>query len=384
MNNFRFYNPVEVVFGSNTIANLSTLVPRDKKVLITYGGGSIKKNGVYDQVMAALPKHRIVEFGGIEPNPEYETLCKAAQICKKEHIGFILSVGGGSVLDGSKFIAAAAKYAGDPWDFLNGKAQPILAIPLGSVMTLPATGSEMNFNAVISRRELNEKRALRNYRLLPKFTVLDPDITISLPVRQRTNGVVDSFVHVMEQYLTFDNGAYVSDNMAEGLLLTLVDHGKTYVQEPNNKPIAANIMWASTMALNGLISCGIVSDWSTHGIGHIFTALYGLDHAQTLAIILPGVMDIMRDDKQEKILRYGNRIWGIVDGTTEERVNLAIAKTEEFFKSLGAKTRLSEYNIGNEAIDAVVAELEKQNLLPLGEHKNMDAQIVRDIISSRM
>ena len=384
MNNFRFYNPVEVVFGSNTISNLSTLVPRDKKVLITYGGGSIKSNGVYNQVMAALPKHRIVEFGGIEPNPEYETLCKAAQICKNEHIGFILSVGGGSVLDGSKFIAAAAKYAGEPWDFFNGKAQPIMAIPLGSVMTMPATGSEMNFNAVISRRELNEKRALRNPKILPKFTVLDPDTTISIPVRQRINGVVDSFVHIMEQYLTFDNGAYVSDNMAEGLLLTLVDHGKTYVQDPNNKTTASNIMWTSTMALNGLISCGVVSDWSTHGIGHIFTALYGLDHAQTLAVILPGVMHVMRVGKQEKILRYGNRIWGIVDGTAEERVDLAIAKTEEFFKSLGAKTRLSEYNIGNESIDAVVAELEKQNLLPLGENKNMDAQIIRDIISSRL
>lgn len=310
MKNFVFNNPVEIVFGDNAIESLTRLVPTDKKVMITYGGGSIKKNGVYDQVMASLSKHRIVEFGGIEANPEFETLVKAAAVCRKERVGFILAVGGGSVLDGSKFIAAIADYAGDPWDFLDGKARPSVAIPLGSVMTLPATGSEMNANAVVSRRELKEKRPFNSPKVLPLFAILDPTITRTLPVAQRTNGVIDTFVHIMEQYLTTNGGAWVSDNIAEGLLRVLVEHGQSYVDEPENITVAGNVMWASTMALNGVIRLGADSDWSTHAIGHILTAFYGLDHAITLAIVLPGVMQVMRENKHAKLLQYGKIVWG--------------------------------------------------------------------------
>lgn len=384
MKNFVFHNPVEVVFGDNAIESLSRLVPADKKIMITYGGGSIKKNGVYDKVKAALSKHRIVKFGGIEANPEYETLVKAADICCKERVGFILAVGGGSVLDGSKFISAVANYAGDPWDFLDGKARPSVTIPLGSVMTLPATGSEMNANAVVSRRELKEKRPFNSPKVLPQFAILDPTTTKSLPKSQRINGVIDSFVHIMEQYLTTDGGAWVSDNISEGLLRVLADHGQTYVDEPEDMTVAGNIMWASTMALNGVIRLGADTDWSTHAIGHILTAFYGLDHAITLAVVLPGVMQVMRENKHAKLLQYGKIVWGITDGSEEERIDLAIQKTEEFFRQLGAKTRLSEFDITEDTPTLIAEKMESIGLLPCGEHGDMDIDVVKEILKLRV
>jgi len=384
MRSFDFYNPVEVVFGDTAMERLSLLVPRAKKVLVTYGGGSIKNNGVYDRVMKALSRHKVIEFGGIEANPEYETLLKAADVCRKNNIGFILAVGGGSVLDGSKFIAGVANYAGDPWDFLSNKARPSVAIPLGSVMTLPATGSEMNANAVISRRELKQKRPFNSPKVLPKFAVLDPQTTKTLPKSQRINGVIDSFVHIMEQYLTDDAGAFVSDYMAEGLLRVLKDFGKTYVDEPDNMTIAGNIMWASTMALNGVIRCGVNSDWSTHGIGHILTAFYGIDHAITLAIVLPGVMQVMRENKKTKLLQYARNVWGITDGSEEEIIDKVIEKTEAFFRELGAKTRINEFGITENVPVLIADEMERIQILPAGEKRDMDHDTIKKILEIRM
>ncbi|HPE87204.1 MAG: iron-containing alcohol dehydrogenase [Bacteroidales bacterium] len=384
MKNFTFHNPVEVVFGDGAIEKLSVLVPRDKKILITYGGGSIKRNGIYDQVIATLPKRKLYEFGGIEANPEFETLCKAADFCRSNQIGFILAVGGGSVIDGSKFIASAAKYAGDPWDFLSRKAKPSFTLPLGCVLTLPATGSEMNGNAVISRREIKQKNSFGSSKLLPQFAILEPATTKTLPVPQRINGVIDAFAHVMEQYLTYPAGAFISDNLAEGILRTLTDLGKTYVENPDNLDIAGNIMWASSLALNGLISCGVTSDWSTHGIGHILTAYYEIDHAITLAIVLPGVMDVMRENKKEKLLQYADRIWGITKGSEDDRINQAIEKTESFFRGLGAKTKISEFAIQEDVPHRVAEALKNQDSLPLGEHQDMDYDTIVKILQSRV
>lgn len=383
MRNFEFYNPVKIVFGEGSIAKLKSLVPRDKKVMLTYGGGSIKKNGVYDQVKDALSGYRIIEFGGIEANPEYETLRKAAEICRKEKVGFLLAVGGGSVLDGTKFIAAISNYAGEAWDFLDGKARPSVAIPLGSVMTLPATGSEMNANAVVSRREMKEKRPFNSPLVLPQFAVLDPATTKTLPESQRINGVIDTYVHIMEQYLTTDGGAWVSDNLSEGLLRVLVEHGKDYVEKPDDITVAANIMWASTMALNGIIRLGADSDWSTHGIGHILTAFYGLDHAITLAIVLPGVMQVMRTNKKAKLLQYAKVVWGITEGSEEDRIDTVIQKTEEFFRMLGAKTKLHEFGITEDTPTLVADKMQSIGLLPCGEHRDMDYDTVKEILSLR-
>ncbi len=384
MKNFVYHNPVKVVFGDTAIESISGLVPRGKKVMMTYGGGSIKKNGVYDRVMTALSTHDVVEFGGIEANPEYETLLKAAEICCKESVGFLLAVGGGSVLDGTKFISAVVGYSGEAWDLLSGKARPNVVLPVGSVMTLPATGSEMNGSAVISRREWKEKRALMSSKLLPKFALLDPVTTISLPRAQRVNGVIDSFAHIMEQYLTFDAGARVSDNISEGLLRVLVEKGKDYVEKPDDIVVAGNVMWASTMALNGIISLGTVTDWSTHTIGHILTAYYGLDHAISLAVVLPGVMQVMREKKKSKLLRYANAVWGITKGSEEERIDKVIEQTEAFFRELGAKTRISEFGISEDVPTIIAERMKSIGLLPCGEHRDMDVNVVKEILTLRM
>ncbi|PID93932.1 MAG: NADH-dependent alcohol dehydrogenase [Bacteroidetes bacterium] len=384
MQNFEFYNPVKIIFGIDTLGKLSRLIPVDQHILLTYGGGSIKRNGVYDQVKKALSGHQVSEFGGIEANPEYETLLKAATLCRTHKIDFILSVGGGSVLDGTKFIAAAARYEGDPWDFFTKGVRVVDALPMGAVMTLPATGSEMNAGAVISRREQKEKRTFYGTKLMPRFAILDPQTTRSLPPSQRINGVVDSFVHIMEQYLTIDAGAWVSDAFSESLLNVLVEHGQTYVDDPENMDVAGNIMWASTMALNGLIRMGAVTDWSTHAIGHVLTAFYGLDHAITLAIVLPGVMQRMRNHKKEKLLRYAQKVWNLSEGSPETRIDKAIVQTEAFFRQLGAKTRFHEWGITEECPEQIAQQMDRIGLLPIGEHQNMDAAVIKEILTLRL
>ena len=312
MNNFQFYNPTRIVFGDGSIAKIKKLIPRKARVLMLYGGGSIKKNGVYLQVADALRKHDLFEFGGIEPNPDYATLMKAVKMVKKNKIDFLLAVGGGSVIDGAKFIAMAAHYQGeDPWDIISqGLGSSIKkALPIGVVLTLPATGSEMNRNSVISRREKGEKASFGSEKVFPKFSVLDPKVTYSLPKEQIRNGLVDAYVHILEQYLTYPIGAEVQDRQAEGLLLAIHDIAERALKtDPPDYVARSNYMWVCTNALNHLIGVGVPQDWSTHGIGHSLTALYGLAHAESLAVVLPWLLWYKRAQKQEKLLQLGYRV----------------------------------------------------------------------------
>lgn len=384
MTNFDLYNPVNYVFGKGQIAKLSELVPNNVKILLTYGGGSIFKNGVYDQVKAALPTAEIIEFSGIEPNPRFETLMKAVQIIREQNIGFILAVGGGSVIDGTKFISAAVNYKGDEADILRKR---ILfkdvneVIPFGTVLTLPATGSEMNSGAVVSIEATQEKLTLGGAALFPKFSIVDPTVIQSLPKRQLQNGVVDAFTHVMEQYLTYTHDALLQDRIAESILQTLIEIGPGVVENPTDYKLASNFVWSATMALNGLIQKGVPSDWATHMIGHELTALYEIDHARTLAIIGPNLYRVMFDSKKEKLAQYGQRVWNLTGASTEEIAEKAIEKTVEFLHTMGMKTKLSE---NAEAIektaDIVVQRFEERGWLAMGERQNITLDKVREIV----
>ena len=386
MQNFEFYNPVNIVFGQGQIKKLSQLVPTGTKIMLAYGGGSIFKNGVYDQVKAALPGLNLTEFGGIEPNPRYETLMKAVEVVKKEKIGFILAVGGGSVLDGVKFIAAAALWEeGDPWNFLtNRKLVVTKAIPLGSVMTLPATGSEMNGNSVVTRLSTQEKLAFNADAVLPLFSILDPTVVFSLPESQVANGVVDAFVHVMEQYLTYPVDSPIQDRFAESILVTLIEEGPKVLANRNDYDAAANFMWAATMALNGLIGVGVPQDWATHTIGHELTAFHGIDHARTLAIVLPGIMQVKQESKHEKLLQYGKRVWGVEDGTDDERIQHTIQKTVTFFESFGIPTKLSAYNIGADFIPVVCQRFTDRGIKGIGEKGDLTIEQIAEVLTLQL
>lgn len=379
--NFTYHNPVKIVFGRGAIAELANLVPQEHKVMMTYGGGSIKRNGVYDQVMAALKGRALIEFGGIEPNPRYETLMRAVAQVKAEGIGFLLAVGGGSVLDGTKFIAAAAEYTGDdPWDILAREAPVAAALPLGAVLTLPATGSEMNGNAVISRESTREKLSFSSPLVYPRFSILDPETTYSLSARQVANGIVDTFVHVAEQYLTYSVNAPLQDRQAEAILLTLIEEAPKVKANPQDYDVRANLMWCATQALNGLIGCGVPQDWATHTIGHELTAFFGLDHGQTLAIVLPAVLKHQRARKAGKLIQYAQRVWGIEGLDDEATIDAAIAKTEEFFRSVGNPTRLSDYGIRLADCQPIVERF-KERGWTFGEHKAIGAQQVGEILA---
>lgn len=376
MFNFSFHNPTKVVFGEGQIQELSRLVPPGSKVMLTYGGGSIKQNGVYQQVIAALKDFTVVEFAGIEPNPRYETLQQAVAQVQQHQIDFLLAVGGGSVVDGTKYIAAAARFSGDGWDILAKKARVKAAVPMGCVLTLPATGSESNSFAVITKHSTQEKLSFGSPLVYPQFAVLDPTVTYSLPPKQIANGVVDAYVHVMEQYLTYPVGAMVQDRFAEGLLQTLLEIGPKVLQQPQDYHLRANLMWTATMALNGLIGVGVPQDWSTHMIGHQLTALYGLDHAQTLAIVLPAVMQQQREQKREKLLQYANRVFGLHHADEERQIDEAISHTRQFFEQMGVPTRLADYGIGADAVTAVVSKLQQQKVERIGEHGDMTLEVI--------
>lgn len=381
MQNFEYYNPVKIFFGKGEIAKLSEAVSKDDNVLLIYGGGSIKKNGVYQQVKNTLIDHKIHEFSGVEPNPEYETCMKAVEYIQQNDIDFVLAVGGGSVIDATKFIVAAAKFEGDAWDILAKGAEVKDAISFGSVLTIPATGSEMNCGGVISRKEFNKKLAFMSEKTFPKFSILDPEVTYSLPARQVANGVVDAFVHVMEQYLTFPQNAPLQDRFAEGILQTLIEEGEKVVKDPSNYDVRANIMWSATMALNTLISRGVTMDWSTHMIGHELTTFYGLDHAQTLAIILPSIMQYKRDTKGDKIAQYAERVLGVSSSLSKaEKIDLAISKTIDFFEKVGNPTKLGSYKFGSENFDKVIDSLESNGMTALGENQDITLQDSRKIL----
>jgi NADP-dependent alcohol dehydrogenase len=372
MKNFTFHNPTRILFGKGRIADLPKEIPSDARILITYGGGSIVKTGTLAEVKTALKGYTIFEFSGIEPNPTYEQLMQAVDLARREKIDFLLAVGGGSVIDGSKFIAAAIPFEGEPWDILSKQAAIKAAIPIGCVLTLPATGSEMNDGAVVTLRASNDKLVFSSPLVFPRFAVLDPSKTLTLPARQVANGVVDAFVHIIEQYITYPVDAKVQDRFAEGLLLTLIEEGPRALAEPANEKVRANLMWTATLALNGLIGAGVPQDWATHLLGHEITALHGLDHAQTLAVVLPVMLQVRREEKRKKLLQYAQRVWGLTQGSEEDRIDQCIALTRDFFEALQVPTRLSAYGIKADAIPALVAQLLRHGLDALGEHNDFD------------
>ena len=365
---FEYYNPVRIFFGKDQFSKISGQIPSGSKIMLLYGGGSIFRNGVHKKIKEALKGYEIAEFGGIEPNPSYETCMKAVAEIKSKEIDFLLAAGGGSVIDATKFIAAAAKYnTGDPWDIL-AKSVPVQdSLPIGVILTLPATGTEMNRNAVISRKSTNEKLAFSSPYSLPRFSVLSPEAAGSLPKNQVANGIVDAFVHVIEQYLTYPVNAQIQDRFAEAILLSLIEEGPKAYANPADHEAMSNLMWSATMALNGLISCGVPGDWSVHSIGHELTAFHGIDHARTLAIVLPGLWKTLKEEKKQKLLQYGERVWKITEGTEDERIDAAIGKTVEFFESLGISTRLNDYNVPRETIDKIVSRFEARKWLKLGD-----------------
>ncbi|MFQ2113814.1 alcohol dehydrogenase [Aeromonas veronii] len=375
MNNFTLHTPTKILFGQGQIAQLREQLPSDARVMITYGGGSVVRSGLLEQIRNELAGMTLFEFGGIEPNPAYETLMGAVELARAERVDFLLAVGGGSVLDGTKFIAAAAHYdlAKDPWHILETVGSEVRsAIPLGSVLTLPATGSEMNMGAVITRRSSGDKVHFFSPFVMPRFAVLDPVLTYTLPERQVANGVVDAFVHIVEQYLTYPVNAKVQDRFAEGLLLTLIEEGPKALAEPQNYEVRANIMWSATMALNGLIGAGVPQDWATHMLGHELTALHGLDHAQTLAVVLPALLQAKRKQKHAKLLQYAERVWGLNSGSEAERIDDAIAATRDFFERMGVKTRLRDYRLKDLGIDTLIGKLGEHGMTRLGEHSDID------------
>lgn len=380
MNNFEFYNPTRIIFGEGKIIELDRLIPKTAKVLILFGGESAKKTGTLGEVEHALGSRQFDHFGGIEANPRYETLIKAVDKIEKEGFDFLLAVGGGSVIDGVKFIAAAVNYPGDKWEVVTNRGATIKsALPFGTVLTLPATGSEMNKGSVITREELQSKLAFMSDYVFPQFSILDPVKTYTLPVRQISNGVVDAFVHVIEQYLTYPVNAYVQDAFAEGLLKTLIEIGPKALENPQDYDIRANLMWTATLALNGLIGVGVPQDWSTHMLGHEITVLYGLDHAQTLAIVLPSMLMEKLPQKQAKLVQFAERVWGITSGSDQEKALKSIELTRKFFETMQVGTRFSDYQLTQDVVEPLVNSLAAHNMVKLGEHQDITLDVSRRV-----
>lgn len=376
MNNFIFQNPTRLIFGKGMIAQLSKEIPADKRIMVTFGGGSVKGNGVYDQVVKALEGRDFVEFWGIESNPSIETLRKAIALGKEKKVDFLLAVGGGSVLDGTKLISAGLRYEGDAWDLVQ-KGSATDTVPMGTVLTLPATGSEMNSGAVISRQETKEKYPF--YSNYPLFSILDPEVTFTLPPYQIACGIADTFVHVMEQYMTTPNQSRVMDRWAEGLLMMLVTIAPMIKENQQDYDLMSQFMLGATMGLNGFIAMGVPQDWATHMIGHELTALHGLTHGATLAIVYPGMLRTLQNKKRGKLLQYGERIWGISTGLPEIRAQYAIEKTEEFFRNLGLPTRLGEVGIGDDTIHEIERRFNERNAA-YGEDGDVTGAVAKQIL----
>ena len=384
MLNFELYNPTNYIFGKNQIDKLAKLVPANSKIMLAYGGGSIFKNGIYHQVKTALAGFNTIDFAGIEPNPRFETLLKAVEIVKSQKIDFILAIGGGSVIDGVKFISGATHFEGNPIDILKNRmlfTDISKVIPFGTVLTLPATGSEMNSGAVVTIEATQEKLVLGGSALFPKFSICDPTVIQSLPKRQLQNGIIDAFTHVLEQYLTYPHDAVLQDRFAESILQTLVQIGPEVVQNPTDYKLASNFMWCATMALNGLIQKGVPSDWATHMIGHELTALYEIDHARTLAIIAPNLYKVIFETKKEKLAQFGQRVFNINTENTNDAATQAIQKMTDFFHQMGMQTKLSEHTPDFEkTADFIVARFEKRGWKALGEKQNITLEKVRQIV----
>ncbi len=382
MNNFEYKNPTKILFGKGQIKKLSQEVAKDANILLLYGGGSIKKNGVYNQVTNALSEHKVVEFGGIPPNPEYSVLMEALKVIKKEKIDFLLAVGGGSVIDGTKFLSAAAFFDGnEPWDIMTKRLPITKGMPFGVVLTLPATGSEMNSGFVITRDETKEKLSSGGDAFHPQFSILDPEVVKSIPQHQLANGITDAFMHVMEQYMTYPMGGTLQDRFSEGILQTLIEVAPTIMEDPSDYKAASNYMWSCTMALNGLISKGVPEDWAVHMMGHELTALFGIDHARTLAILAPSHFKYNFEAKKAKLAQYAERVWNVTEGSEEEKANTAIEKTEEFFHSLGIKTKLSEYTDSYAGTAEEIAKrFTERRWIGLGENRSLKPEDAKKIV----
>lgn len=382
MNNFNFQNPTKIIFGKDQIATLATEIPVNSKVLILFGGGSIKKNGIYEQVTEALKDFTVLEFGGIPPNPEYDVLLKALKVIKEEKIDFLLAVGGGSVIDGTKFLSSAALFEGDtPWEILTNKKPTLKGLPFGTVLTLPATGSEMNSGAVITRAEIQEKLGMGGPGLFPQFSILDPSVVASIPQRQLANGLADAFTHVLEQYLTYPIDAMIQDRFSEGILQSLIEVAPQVIADPSNYKAAANFMWSCTMALNGLIQKGVPTDWAVHAIGHELTALYGIDHARTLAIITASHYTHNFETKKEKLAQLAERVFNVSEGNVEEKAKAGIEHINQFFHSLQIDTKLSNYTDEYENTAQTIAErFTERGWLGIGEHGKLTPTDVEKIV----
>lgn len=381
MQNFDYYNPTQIVFGQERLNELDNLVPHNAKVLVLFGGGSVKRFGTLDKIKSSLGEREVLEFGGIEANPKFETLMQAVELVQKENIDFLLAVGGGSVMDGTKFVALAANETSNHNELLfhGFEAVPVeQAIPLGCIVTLPATGSEMNTFGVITYNE--QKYPFSSPLVFPRFSVLDPDLTLTLPKEQIANGVADAFIHVIEQYLTQPQNAKIQDRFAEGILKTLIEDGPVTYKDNNDIQARKNFMWSATSALNGLIGVGVMQDWSTHMIGHEMTAMFGIAHGRTLAIILPSLLRERTEQKREKLLQFAERVWDITDGTDDEKITKAIDNTESFFNSLDIVTNLSHYDIDDNAIETLISNMEKMGLTQLSETGDLTLDIVRKIL----
>ena len=382
MNNFEYKNPTKILFGKGQIEKLSQEVSKEANILLLYGGGSIKKNGVYDQIMNTLSEHKVVGFGGIPPNPEYSVLMEALKVIKKEKIGFLLAVGGGSVIDVTKFLSAAAFFDGnEPWDIMTKRIPMNEGMPFGVVFTLPATGSEMNSGFVITRDETKEKLSSGGEAFYPQFSILDPEVVKSIPKRQLANGIADAYMHVMEQYMTYPMGGSLQDRFSEGILQTLIEVAPVIMKDPSDYKAASNYMWSCTMALNGLISKGVPEDWSVHMMGHELTALFGIDHARTLAILAPSHFKYNFDTKKAKLAQYAERVWNVAEGSEEEKANAAIEKTEEFFHSLGIKTKLSEYTADyTGTAEEIAKRFTERKWIGLGENRALKPEDAKKIV----
>jgi NADP-dependent alcohol dehydrogenase len=386
MNNFEITTPTTLVFGKDQLPRISQLLKAqaaDRKVIVLYGGGSIEKSGFLDKLKTELSDLELHFFKGIEANPEFTTLMKAVEYIREHKIGYMLAVGGGSVIDGTKFISGAVNYTGDPWDVLTQVPGSVFtsAVPFGCILTIPATGSESNSGAVISRSELKEKRGMGGPLFFPKFALLDPTFVATLPKRQIANGVIDAYTHTMEQYLTFKGENLLQERYAEGILSTLIEIGEKVLENPADYELAANLMWCANQALNGVLRCGVTTDWATHMIGHELTALHGIDHAQSLAIIAPRLYEVKFESKKAKLTQYGKRVWNL-EGSDDQIARKAIAKTEEFFHKLSVKTRISEYTKDYHDTAKIIHDrFVQRGWLGLGENKDLTPKEAEYIVN---
>ena len=385
MQNFEVINPTRIVFGKDQLGRLPELIhtfSEKKRILLAYGGGSIKSTGLLNKILSHLTDFEVIQFGGIEANPQFATLMKGVQLAQQNEVDFILAVGGGSVIDGVKFMTGAYFYKGDSWDVLLRKDSCEFkeALPFGTILTLPATGSEANSGAVISREELKEKRTMGGPLFFPVFSFLDPTLVATLPKRQLANGLTDAFMHTLEQYLTYPTGNLLQEREAEAILSTLIEIAPKVMENPSDYEAAANLMWCANHALNGNLRCGVPTDWATHMIGHELTALYGVDHAQSLAIVCPLLLEVKFENKKEKLAQYATRVWNL---TGENRAHEAIQKTEAFFQSLGIKTKLSDYtDTCSDAPQIIKSRFEERNWTAMGERQDLTLDEVELIVKN--